>query len=171
MSSFFVTMGEYDYVAIGEAPNDEVAATFSLALSSLGNVKTTTLRAISGLLPLRRGTIEFGGGIKIIARHSVGSGYRSYGRERAERDSLAIAVADPNFQRIEGIAAIVGTRLRHHAKDTAEQVEVVHIGRTQIDLQGREDIRDIDTKQLSLGAVDVEIQLRRRIFEKRIDLH
>jgi uncharacterized protein with GYD domain len=40
-------MGEYDYVAIGEAPNDEAAATFALALGSLGNVKTTTLRAFT----------------------------------------------------------------------------------------------------------------------------
>ena len=47
MSCFFMVMGEYDYVAIGEAPNDEVAATFSLAISSLGNVKTTTLRAFN----------------------------------------------------------------------------------------------------------------------------
>ena len=41
----YVVMGEYDYVAIGEAPSDEVATTFALALGSLGNVKTTTLRA------------------------------------------------------------------------------------------------------------------------------
>lgn len=47
MTHFFIVMGEYDYVAIGEVPNDKVAATFSLALSSLGNVKTTTLRAFS----------------------------------------------------------------------------------------------------------------------------
>ena len=44
---FYVLMGEYDYAAIGEAPSDEVAATFSLALGSLGNVKTTTLRAFT----------------------------------------------------------------------------------------------------------------------------
>ena len=42
---FYVVMGEYDYVAVGEAPSDEVATTFALALGSLGNVKTTTLRA------------------------------------------------------------------------------------------------------------------------------
>jgi uncharacterized protein with GYD domain len=47
MTGFFVVMGEYDYVAIGEAPNDETAATFALALGSLGNVKTTTLRAFT----------------------------------------------------------------------------------------------------------------------------
>jgi uncharacterized protein with GYD domain len=47
MTGFFVVMGDYDYVAVGEAPNDETAATFALALGSLGNVKTTTLRAFT----------------------------------------------------------------------------------------------------------------------------
>ena len=42
---FYAVMGEYDYVAIGEFPSDEVATTFSLAISSLGNAKITTLRA------------------------------------------------------------------------------------------------------------------------------
>ncbi len=42
---FYSVMGEYDYVAVGEGPSDEVATTFALGLSSLGNVRTTTLRA------------------------------------------------------------------------------------------------------------------------------
>jgi uncharacterized protein with GYD domain len=41
----YVVTGEYDYVTIGEFPSDEVAMTFALALGSLGNVRTTTLRA------------------------------------------------------------------------------------------------------------------------------
>ena len=45
--SFYAVMGEYDYVVVGEAPNDEVATTFSLALGSLGNVRTTSLRAFT----------------------------------------------------------------------------------------------------------------------------
>jgi len=45
LSGFYVVMGEYDYVAVGEMPSDEAATTFALALSSLGNVRTTTLRA------------------------------------------------------------------------------------------------------------------------------
>jgi uncharacterized protein with GYD domain len=44
---FYLTMGEYDYVSVGEAPSDEVAAAFNLALGSLGNVRTTTLKAFS----------------------------------------------------------------------------------------------------------------------------
>ena len=45
---FYATMGEYDYVVIGEAPNNEVMMTFLLGLGSRGNVKTTTLTAFSG---------------------------------------------------------------------------------------------------------------------------
>jgi uncharacterized protein with GYD domain len=47
MKDFYLVMGEYDYVAIGEFPNDEAATTFLLALSAQGNVKTTTLKAFS----------------------------------------------------------------------------------------------------------------------------
>jgi uncharacterized protein with GYD domain len=41
----YLVMGEYDYVGIGECPSDEVATAFALALSSGGNLKTTTLKA------------------------------------------------------------------------------------------------------------------------------
>ena len=42
---FYAVLGDYDYISVGEAPNDEVATAFSLALGSLGNVRTTSLRA------------------------------------------------------------------------------------------------------------------------------
>jgi len=44
---FYTVMGQYDYVAIGEAPSDEVVMTFLLGLGALGNVRTTTLRAFT----------------------------------------------------------------------------------------------------------------------------
>ncbi len=47
LTGFYLTKGRYDYVGIGEAPSDEVHAAFMLALSSQGNVKTTTLKAFS----------------------------------------------------------------------------------------------------------------------------
>src|SRR5712675_43284 len=43
---FFLTMGDYDIVAIYEAPDDAVAARFSLQLGMLGNVRTRTLKAL-----------------------------------------------------------------------------------------------------------------------------
>jgi uncharacterized protein with GYD domain len=41
------TIGKYDYVSVGEAPSDEVAALFAAALSSQGFVTTETLRGFT----------------------------------------------------------------------------------------------------------------------------
>jgi uncharacterized protein with GYD domain len=43
--SFFLTMGDYDMVAVYEASDDAVAARFILQLGMLGNVRTRTLKA------------------------------------------------------------------------------------------------------------------------------
>ncbi|MDB5621179.1 GYD domain-containing protein [Tardiphaga sp.] len=43
--SFFLTMGDYDLVAVYEAPDDAVAARFNLQLGMLGNIRTHTLKA------------------------------------------------------------------------------------------------------------------------------
>ncbi|MET4328056.1 uncharacterized protein with GYD domain [Bradyrhizobium sp. i1.15.2] len=45
IKSFFLTMGDYDMVVILEAPDDAVAARFSLQLGMQGNVRTRTLKA------------------------------------------------------------------------------------------------------------------------------
>ena len=41
------TMGAYDVVALFEAPDDETMTAFACKVSSLGNVKTETMRAFS----------------------------------------------------------------------------------------------------------------------------
>jgi uncharacterized protein with GYD domain len=43
--SIYMTMGEYDLIAVYEAPDDAVAARFTLLLGSLGSVRTKTLKA------------------------------------------------------------------------------------------------------------------------------
>lgn len=43
----YVTMGEYDLMSIIEWPTDEAAVKTSLAVSSRGNARTTTLRAFT----------------------------------------------------------------------------------------------------------------------------
>ena len=43
--SFYLTMGDYDMVVVAEAPDDAVAARFTLMLASGGNVRTRTLKA------------------------------------------------------------------------------------------------------------------------------
>lgn len=42
---FFLTMGQYDIVAITEFPDDETAAQFALGVASEGAVTTETLKA------------------------------------------------------------------------------------------------------------------------------
>ena len=44
---FYMTMGQYDYVAIAEGPSDEVAIAQLLGLGMAGNVRTTTLKAFT----------------------------------------------------------------------------------------------------------------------------
>jgi len=45
MTSFYLTIGQYDAIAIVELPGDEALAKVALALASQGNVRTETLRA------------------------------------------------------------------------------------------------------------------------------
>jgi len=44
---FYVTMGQYDGVAIAEFPDDETAAEYALILGKGGNVRTETLRGFN----------------------------------------------------------------------------------------------------------------------------
>jgi uncharacterized protein with GYD domain len=41
----FYTMGEYDLVAVTQAPNDDTAMQLLLEIGKLGNVRTKTLKA------------------------------------------------------------------------------------------------------------------------------
>ena len=43
--TLYMTMGDYDLILIYEAPDDAVAARFTLLLGQMGAVRTTTLKA------------------------------------------------------------------------------------------------------------------------------
>lgn len=43
--SLYMMLGEYDLIVIYEAPDDAVAARFTLLLAQLGSVRTKTLKA------------------------------------------------------------------------------------------------------------------------------
>ena len=58
MVGFYVVTGKYDYIAIGESPNEKVAMAFVMGLSSLGYVRTTTVTAFT--------TEEFGEMVKML---------------------------------------------------------------------------------------------------------
>lgn len=44
IKDFYMTMGEYDLLLVYEAPDDAIAARFTLLLGRLGNVRTKTLK-------------------------------------------------------------------------------------------------------------------------------
>ncbi len=44
---FYATFGEYDYIAVAEAPNEAIIMRFLLAFGAAGDVRTTTLKALS----------------------------------------------------------------------------------------------------------------------------
>jgi uncharacterized protein with GYD domain len=43
--TLWMTMGDYDLIVVYEAPDDAVAARFTLMLGQMGAVRTTTLKA------------------------------------------------------------------------------------------------------------------------------
>jgi uncharacterized protein with GYD domain len=45
VKSLYMTMGDYDLVVVYEAPDDAVAARFTLLLGQLGAVRTKTMKA------------------------------------------------------------------------------------------------------------------------------
>lgn len=47
MIGFYEVIGKYDYMPIGESPNDEVGTIFPMGLSALGNVRTKTIKAFN----------------------------------------------------------------------------------------------------------------------------
>jgi uncharacterized protein with GYD domain len=47
MTQIYWTVGRYDLVTVIEAPNDESATAFALAIGVAGNIRTQTLRAFN----------------------------------------------------------------------------------------------------------------------------
>ena len=47
VKDMYWTLGQYDVIAICEAPDDEAATALSLSVCSRGNVRSETLRAFS----------------------------------------------------------------------------------------------------------------------------
>lgn len=47
MPQVYLTMGQYDLIAIIEAPSDEACVSMALTICSVGNVRSTTLKAFT----------------------------------------------------------------------------------------------------------------------------
>lgn len=47
LKAVYLTMGQYDLVAIAEMPNDEAVAKMALGMGMQGNIRTETMRAFT----------------------------------------------------------------------------------------------------------------------------
>jgi len=47
LKAIYLTLGQYDLVAIAEMPNDEAVARLALGMGMQGNIRTETMRAFS----------------------------------------------------------------------------------------------------------------------------
>jgi uncharacterized protein with GYD domain len=94
------TMGEYDFITVLEAPDDETAATLVLRVAAAGNVRTKTMRAFDADQMS-----------DIIAR--TGEGRRSAGRWKVGRLRSAPAFTSWRLQ--------VGPELVGGVKDSVPQ--------------------------------------------------
>jgi uncharacterized protein with GYD domain len=47
LKAFYLTMGQYDMIAVAELPNDETAAQLALTFSAAGNIRFETFRAFT----------------------------------------------------------------------------------------------------------------------------
>ncbi len=85
----------------------------------------------------------------------------------AERHRIAGGVPHAQLEDVLVVDAEAAVGLRRHAERAPEQIEVVDVGRSEIGLQRREHVRHVDAEHLRLDAIDVEIELRRRVLEHR----
>jgi uncharacterized protein with GYD domain len=47
LKAFYLSLGRYDALILGEGPNDESTATLALSIGALGNVRTETMRVFT----------------------------------------------------------------------------------------------------------------------------
>jgi uncharacterized protein with GYD domain len=47
LKAIYLTLGQYDLVAIGEMPNDDAVARMALGMGTQGNIRSETMRAFT----------------------------------------------------------------------------------------------------------------------------
>src|SRR5580704_4745841 len=99
-------------------------------------------------------------------RHGFRPNDRLEAAERVQRNHAPGPVADIELAEVGRRGARFCVGLHCNAERMAEQVEVVHIERAEIDLQRIEYVREAEAEELRLRPVEVIEELRRRGGER-----
>ena len=98
-------------------------------------------------------------------RNGFGTDDRHQPSERTERHHSACAITHIKARKIRSRRAGVLVRMQRYPERVAEQIEVVHVERSEIDLQCVEHVGQAQSQQFRFCAVEVVIELRRRRAE------
>ena len=109
---------------------------------------------------LRR-AVHLDGREQIVAWHPIGAGDIAEIDEVGERHHLPGLVAHADARDVLGLHAEAGIGLRRDAERAPEHVEVVDVGRAEVDAQRLEDRLQRHVQHLRLVAIDVDVELRR----------
>ena len=116
-----------------------------------------------------RSTIDFCSRIAVVAHHAVGTEGLTHRHQGAHRHHLTALVADLETADVVGPIAELRIGLGHHLISATELVEVIHVERAQVNLQGLVQTAQRNTQRLGLHAVHVEVDLRHIDLIRRID--
>ena len=126
-------------------------------------------QGIAGGVARQRAPLDLCGGIKIIARHAVRPGDVAELGDRADRHHLAFVVARLQIDDVADLVAEWRIGLGRYPVGPAQIIEVVDVGRAEIDLQGLKDAVGRDAEHLGAHTVDIGIDLWRPGVEQRKD--
>ena len=107
-----------------------------------------------------RATGDLRGRIAVVAHDAVGAVGLLHLDERAERNHLSGGVAGFQTRDVLGAIAELRVGLRDDLPGTAEEVEVIHVERAEVDLHRLEQILQGHALRLGLHAIDLGVELR-----------
>src|SRR5690606_1836375 len=101
-----------------------------------------------------------GGREQVVAQHTRRAGVFLQVDDGGQRHHLATARTHLQVEHVTAVITEAGIRLRDHLVGTAEQVQVVHVERTEVDVHRVEDVNRVHAEQLGAVAVEVTEQTR-----------
>src|SRR4029078_5422535 len=105
--------------------------------------------------------VDFHGAEQVETNRDLGSTFGGYVNESSERDHrVGGAATDINVADVFGLAAVVGLGLHIDAEQTAETVEVIHVGAAHACGQGLKDLVDRHNALQRTLLVEVDLHLR-----------